>query len=110
MFWENFCSCCQKHSKTPNAVCKELGLSNATATKWKNGSVPQNRTLKKIADYFNVSIDYLLGKTDIPQPPSLDEQLSGELFALYGEVHDLTDEEKQKVLDFIKFTKSQRKD
>lgn len=65
-------------------------------------------TLKNLSDIFNCSIDYLLGKTD--NPASIDDQLANEKFALFGEVHDLTDEEKQRVLDFIKFTKSQRKD
>ena len=41
--------------------------------------------------------------------PTLDEQLEGVEFALWGEVQDLSDEEKQDILDFIKFKKSQRK-
>ena len=30
-------------------------------------SIPKSDTLAKIADYLDVSVDYLLGKTDIPQ-------------------------------------------
>lgn len=60
MFWDRFYMMCNIAGKTPNSVCKELGFSNATATKWKNGSVPKGETLKKIADYFQVSADYLL--------------------------------------------------
>ena len=67
-----------------------------------------NDKLYLLADCFDVSIDYLLGRSDNPHP--IDEQLEGELFALYGEIHDLTDEEKAKILEFIKFTKSQRKE
>lgn len=64
MFWNNFVSLCTKHNTTPNAVCSELKLSNAAATHWKNGSVPRDTTLKKIADFFNVSTDSLLGKEE----------------------------------------------
>lgn len=79
MFWENFCKLCEKNGIKPNFVCKELGFSNATATKWKKGATPTGTTLSKIADYFLVSTDYLLTgserepssiQTVEPLPPS----------------------------------------
>lgn len=66
MFWERFTKLCKDNSTSPNAVCKDLGKSNATATHWKNGSMPKGDILSKIAQYFNVTSDYLLGLTDIP--------------------------------------------
>ena len=68
MFWNNFVNLCNNKGKSPNGVCAELGYSTAIATKWKNGSIPRDTTLKKIASYFNVTVDYLLGKTDTPAP------------------------------------------
>jgi transcriptional regulator with XRE-family HTH domain len=65
MFWENFLKLCNKNNESPNNVCNKLKLSNATATKWKNGSVPHNTTLLKIAEYFGVTVEYLIGETDI---------------------------------------------
>lgn len=42
-------------------VSKETGISASTFTDWKNGrSIPKADKLKKIADYFGVSLDYLL--------------------------------------------------
>lgn len=38
---------------------KELGFSNGSISKWKN-SMPKPERLQKIADYFNVSVDYLM--------------------------------------------------
>ena len=67
MFWDNLIKLCNNRGISPNGVCLELGLSNATATKWKNGAIPRNATLKKIADYFGVSVDYLLGRKSAPQ-------------------------------------------
>lgn len=64
MFFFFFEELCEKNNTTPNKVAKDLGLSNATTTKWKKGATPQGKTLAKVADYFNVSTDYLLGKTD----------------------------------------------
>lgn len=64
MFWNNFVSLCNEKGKSPNAICKELGFSNATATYWKRGSVPNDSTLRKIADHFSVSVEQLTGKPD----------------------------------------------
>ena len=38
---------------------KELGFSNGSISKWKN-STPKSDRLQKIADYFGVSVEYLI--------------------------------------------------
>ena len=38
---------------------KELGFSNGSISKWKT-SMPKPERLQKIADYFGVSVDYLM--------------------------------------------------
>ena len=43
----------------------ELGISNNTLHNMKT-SMPKSDTLARIADYLNVSVDYLLGRTDNP--------------------------------------------
>jgi len=62
MFWENFYNECEKRNTTPAEVVKDLGIAGGSITKWKNGSMPSSENLIKIADYFNVSVDYLLGR------------------------------------------------
>lgn len=62
LFWDRFYSLCGEINKKPNTVCKELGLSTAAATHWKNGTVPKGDVLLIVAEYFNCSVDYLLGK------------------------------------------------
>lgn len=79
MFWERFLRLCSQKGISPNGACSELGLSNATATKWKNGSMPRAGTLKKIADYFGVSVGELIG-VDIREP-----KFDIQLFALPAE-------------------------
>lgn len=62
-FLANFTKLCNSIGKSPTAVCKELGLSNATYTYWrKNASVPSDKTLTKIATYFGVQKDDLLSE------------------------------------------------
>lgn len=62
MFWSRFIELCNRNKVYPNTVCAQLGFSKATATKWKSGAVPRDTTLKRIADYFGVTVDYLLGQ------------------------------------------------
>lgn len=61
MFWDNFLLLCDRVGKSPNAVAAEIGFkSSGTVTGWKDGTIPYERNLKKIADYFGVTVDYLL--------------------------------------------------
>lgn len=44
-------------------VERKIGISNGQIRRWDNVS-PKSETLNKVADYFDVSTDYLLGRTD----------------------------------------------
>lgn len=68
MFWKNFVELCEERKIAPNAVCDELGLSNATATKWKQGAMPRKATLELVADYFNVPVDRLFSSEQKEKP------------------------------------------
>lgn len=70
-FWDNLNFLCEKKGQRPSGLAKVLGFSNATATKWKNGSIPGGDALIKIADYFDCSVDYLLGRTASPSVGSV---------------------------------------
>ena len=60
-FLANFTNLCIHVGKSPTAVCKEIGLSNATFTAWrKRNAVPSQKTLLKISNYFGVSVEHLL--------------------------------------------------
>ena len=66
MFWERFYDLCIKKGTKPNPLAKDIGISSGVITKWKSGSIPNGEMLIKISDYFDCSIDYLLGRTDNP--------------------------------------------
>lgn len=70
MFWKNLCMLCNKRNTTPNTVCRELGLSSATATHWRQGAIPRDTTLKKIADYFGITVEDLLRDPDEQPTPA----------------------------------------
>lgn len=67
MFWERFYNLCIDNGTKPNAVAKQLGLSSAVCTQWKQrGTTPKVEYLHKIAAYFGVSVDYLAGRSPLP--------------------------------------------
>ena len=51
-------------------MAEDIGLSNAAPTSWKKGSTPKLSTIEKIAEYFGVSTNYLLGKEDDKKTPT----------------------------------------
>ena len=48
-------------------MLEDIGLNKNTLSNMYKGSVPKADNLAKIADYLNVSVDYILGRTDKPE-------------------------------------------
>ncbi|MBR3967260.1 MAG: helix-turn-helix transcriptional regulator [Clostridia bacterium] len=69
MFKENFIKLCNKKGEAPTVVCINIGLSKTSFSKWDNTTIPREATLHKIADYFGVTVDYLLGKEEKKEEP-----------------------------------------
>ena len=72
MFYDNYIRLCNSIKKSPSAVALEIGIAKPTVNRWKHGSCPTDATLGKIAAYFGVSKDELLGKEqkETPTPKS----------------------------------------
>lgn len=52
-----------KSNKTTYQISKETGISQTAFSNWKSGrSDPSLESLKKLADYFSVSIEYFLSE------------------------------------------------
>lgn len=61
MFYDVYADLCSNAGKKPSVVAAELGINKSNVSNWKNnGYTPRGDALQKIADYFNVSTDYLL--------------------------------------------------
>ena len=53
---------------TAYRVSKGTGISDSLLGYYRSGkNDPSSENLVKLADYFNVSVDYLLGRTDKPE-------------------------------------------
>ncbi|KKI51205.1 helix-turn-helix domain-containing protein [Christensenella hongkongensis] len=77
----------------------DLGFSKDAVFNWKKrGTIPSGEMLAKVADYFGVSVDYLLGRSDNPSPV-------GEIFAASSKDEDFygnLSEEGRRELDEYK--------
>ena len=63
----------KQHDKSLQQVAEDLNFSKNLFYRWKT-SDPKAKDLAKVADYFGVTTDYLLGRTETPQFTSRDER------------------------------------
>ena len=82
---------------------KIMNVEPATISNWENGNrFPKDDVLIKIADYFDCSIDYLLGRTDDQQAKIYSGKFNGQTIEIEidkGYPHELTAEEVQNILN-----------
>lgn len=95
---ENIQTICKNHGISVPKLEKEIGLGNGAIYKWSISS-PTADKLQKVADYFNVSTDYLLGRADPVTP--VDEP---EIFAIQRAAKNMSPVDKKKMLKLIKLS------
>lgn len=95
-------------------LAETIGVTQSTLSRNINGiHRPKAEIIEKLANFFNVSTDYLLGKSNERNAPvstpAPKEQLEGVKLALFDQVGDLSDDEARQVLDIIKIIKGDKK-
>ena len=115
MFFDIFYELCKTKGVSCKKAAEEMGLSNSITTKWKKtGATPSGETLEKVASYFGVSTDYLLGKQENKKAPTDDGERSvsdAELkFALWGNCEDMDDDDLADVRRYAAFVRERKKD
>ena len=100
MFWSRFYDLCVTSGTKPLPVVVSIGVASGSITKWKNGTIPNGDTLLKIAAYFDVSVDYLLGRTDIKSMASASVPDVADTQLLEG-FHRLNEIGKKRALDSL---------
>ena len=101
MFYEIVNNLCKERKTTITRMAEDIGLSNAAPTSWRKGSVPKLSTLEKIAEYFDVSVDYLRGKDDKKTPTPKGEREYSDL-ELIDAVMRANDQQKEAIRLFLK--------
>lgn len=95
-----------------NQIERELGYPRNTISSYKRQN-PSTKRLDELAEYFNVSVDYLLGRENIQNSDYSDEE--NELIAAFRmEREDMTPDEQVKfnkaVKDLMKYAKERLND
>ena len=110
-FFDQFVALCKAKGVSPNFVAREIGVSSGSVTAWKQGTLPRSATLSKIADYFCVSTDYLLGNEKAPANDGTHSVRDEEIkFALFGGSGEITDEMYEEVKRFAAYIKQREAD
>ena len=88
--YKNYCELRDKYNKKDSDVAKATGVTKSTFSDWKSGrSEPKREKLQKIADYFGVSLGYLMGVEE-ETPNATDE--NNNLIVLDDEALELMDQ------------------
>lgn len=116
--YEIFEQLLKEKNLTAYKVHKATGVAQSSLSDWKNGkSKPKYESMKKIADFLGVSVDYLTEGNAAPPPTAQQKKpipqedalsLDTLEYALYGEARDLDDDEKQQVLDLVRLMKRKK--
>lgn len=95
---------CRQKGINISALCRSCGISRAILTDYKKGrqKTLSAEILSKIADYFSVSVDYLLGA---PVTPADEQSLK---VALFGGDTFVTDEMWNEVKRYAEFIKEKK--
>lgn len=104
-----------KNKMTQTELANKIGVVKGTIANYESGlRKPDNDKLIALAEVFGVSIDYLLGLDEHPIPVShyggQDNNITFDdfTFAMYEETKDLTDEQKEALLNMAKALKKSK--
>lgn len=98
-----------EQGKTQKELTDYLGITKNAFTDWKSGRIKSyNKHLDKIAEFFGVSVDYLLGKTN--SKGNEDDELLKEKRELLDLLNQLDEDELSTVLKIAKAMAKQNKD
>ena len=92
---------CEEKNSNITALCIKITGSSGNLSTWKKGNI-RNDYLIKIAQYFNVSADYLLGLTDDTAPSKrTSDTLSGSEQEMLSAYRQLDDSDQGEVRGYI---------
>lgn len=79
MFIDTYESLCKQRGISCSKAAQEMGINKGTVSVWRNkGTRPQAAQLEKIAEYFDVTVDYLLTGEKEKAPGITAESLTDE--------------------------------
>ena len=100
----------KEKSITIEKLAEDLGSAKSTISRYENGlREPKKDFLEMLSQYFNVSVDYLLGRTNernLNKEVKLNEEITTiSAHRINGDIDNLPDEAIEKINDYIEMIK-----
>ena len=118
MFFVRVTELCKRKGISLSTAAREIGLSNSAITYWKRGSVPKASTVWKLADFFGVTVDYLIGKDSshliehFANPGSSADEIfipESHDIAFFKDYQELSEEDKEVIRRLTEFILERRR-
>lgn len=94
-------------NKLQKEVANEIGISVQVYCNYEKGQrSPSPETLAKLADYFNVSVDYLLGRD---APENANKKIDEAISRIDRKFNKLNKEQQEQIENYLDFLLSQKK-
>lgn len=92
---------CSRKGITISKLESDLGFGNSSIKKWEKSSSPSIDKIVKVSTYFDVSIDYLMGRTDIES--SMSEIIGDEdIISFQRARQKMTPKDREKMMQMLK--------
>ena len=113
MFYDKFVKICAERGVSPSRAAIEAGLSKSTVTKWKTtpGAEPTGGALRRLSEYFGISISEILSGEEDKKAPTVSGErdiLDDVDVAFYGDFRELTEDEKETVRDMVRLMRQRK--
>ena len=104
MFAERLKSLRKEQNLTQQKIAEKLNISRGSYAQWEaQRTQPSSKSVETLANFFDVSTDYLLGNTDIKNQNQFDEDLEKSLDTFKSfDGKPMYDEDREKIREFLR--------
>ena len=110
--YKRLASLCEERGISGYKMCKDIGIQPSIMTDLKMGrrSSVKAETADRMANYFGVSVGYLLGSAQKEEPQAEQIDLSDVELGFLGDYKELTEENKATVRDMVRLMRERQKE
>ena len=108
MFFDNFVRLCEQNGVKPSRALTEAGVPKSAYSYWRteagagNDAKPTNQNAVKLAQYFNVTVDYLLTGNQKENPPQQPQsEVDAALERIRKKLESMPKEQREALMNLI---------
>ena len=108
MFYDRFVHLCELKGVKATRAAVDVGIAKSAVTNWKTNYqkgievLPNAANASALADYFGVTVDYLLGNDESLNRTSLDADLDPDIRRIERARKQMNDKEKERMMKILK--------